>query len=85
MLAFDVAALTCLMMDGTGVRTPVVDPGAVTMPPIKKIVLWLVVIFLLYAVLTSPTSAAAMLGSAGDIVANGVRNIGQFFDALIRR
>lgn len=54
------------------------------MPPIKKIVLWLLVIFLLYAILTSPNEAAAIFGSAWGIVSNGVRNIAQFFDSLIR-
>lgn len=54
-------------------------------PPIKKIVLWLITIFLLYAILTSPTDAADMAGSAWDILANGVENIGLFFDSLISR
>lgn len=54
-------------------------------PPIKKIVLWLVAIFLLYAILTSPTDAADMVGSAWDIVMNGVRNIGRFFDSLLAK
>jgi hypothetical protein len=53
------------------------------MPPIKKIVLWLVVIFLLYAILTSPTEAADIFGSAWDVIANGVKNIGSFFDSLL--
>lgn len=55
------------------------------MPPIKKIVLWLLVIFLLYAILTSPASAADIVDSAWDIVRNGVRNIFEFFDALLRQ
>jgi hypothetical protein len=54
------------------------------MPPIKKIVLWLVVIFLLYAILTSPTEAASIFGSAWDVVTNGVSNIGEFFDSLLK-
>ena len=54
-------------------------------PPIKKIVLWLVTIFLLYAILTSPDEGANIVGSAWDVVANGVRNIGRFFDSLIAR
>lgn len=54
------------------------------MPPVKKIVMWLVVVFLLYAILTSPTDAAAIFGSAWDVLANGVRNIATFFDSLIR-
>lgn len=54
-------------------------------PPIKKIVLWLVTIFLLYAILTSPDEAANIIGSAWDVIANGVNNIGKFFDSLISR
>ena len=54
------------------------------MPPIKKIVMWLVVIFLLYAILTSPNEAADIFGSAWDIVVNGVTNVANFFDSLIR-
>ena len=53
------------------------------MPPVKKIVMWLVVIFLLYAILTSPDDAASIFGSAWDVVSNGVQNIGRFFDSLL--
>ena len=55
------------------------------MPPVKKIVMWLVVIFLLYAIFTSPTEAANIFGSAWDVIANGVKNIARFFDSLISR
>ena len=55
------------------------------MPPIKKIVLWLLVIFLLYAIVTSPAQAADIFGSAWEVVSNGVANIAAFFDNLIRR
>ncbi len=54
------------------------------MPPVKKIVVWLLVVFLLYAILTSPDSAASIFGSAWDVIANGVTNIGRFFDSLLR-
>ncbi len=54
------------------------------MPPIKKIVLWLVVVFLIYAIVTSPTDAADIFGSAWDVVVNGVKNIAAFFDTLLR-
>jgi hypothetical protein len=57
----------------------------VSMPPIKKIVLWLLVIFMLYAILTSPKDSASIVGTAWDVIANGVRNIGRFFDALINK
>ena len=53
------------------------------MPPIKKIVLWLVVVFLLYAILTSPAEAADIFGTAWDVLANGVKNIAAFFDNLL--
>ena len=53
------------------------------MPPIKKIVLWLVVVFLLYAIFTSPTEAADMFSAAWDIIVDGVSNVASFFDSLI--
>ena len=53
------------------------------MPPIKKIVLWLLVIFLLYAILTSPEEAAAIFGAAWNIIVYGVSNVAAFFDNLI--
>lgn len=55
------------------------------MPPVKKIVMWLIVIFLLYAILTSPTEASDIVGSIWDILRNGVENIFEFFDSLLRR
>ena len=54
------------------------------MPPVKKIVMWLLVIFLLYAILTSPNSAADIFNSVWDIIPNGVKNIARFFDSLLR-
>ncbi len=53
------------------------------MPPIKKIVMWLVVVFLLYAILTSPNDAADIFGTAWDVVVSGVKNVASFFDNLI--
>lgn len=55
------------------------------MPPVKKIVTWLIVIFLLYAIITSPSDAANIVGSIWDLVTSGVSNIGRFFDSLIAR
>ena len=54
------------------------------MPPIKKIVLWLLVIFMLYAIFVSPNEAASLVGTVWDILVNGVRNVARFFDALKR-
>lgn len=55
-----------------------------TMPPIKKIFMWLVLIFVLYAILTSPTEAASIGSSIGSILKNGIQNIFTFFDSLLR-
>jgi hypothetical protein len=55
------------------------------MPPIKKIVLWLLVIFMLYAIFVSPDSAAALVGNVWDILVNGVKNVARFFDSLLSR
>ena len=52
-------------------------------PPIKKIVLWLLAICLLSAIPPSPNEAANIVGSAWEVIANGVGNIGRFFDSLI--
>lgn len=54
-------------------------------PPIKKIVLWLLTIFLLYAIFTSPSEAASIVDSTWEVLSNGVRNIGRFFDSLMAR
>ena len=54
------------------------------MPPIKKIVMWLVVIFLIYAIVTSPQDAADIFASAWEVVVNGVKNVAAFFDTLLR-
>ena len=55
------------------------------MPPIKKVVMWIIVAFLVYAILTSPEDAADIFGSAWEVVANGAANIGTFFDSLLDR
>ena len=54
------------------------------MPPIKKIVTWILVIFFLYAILTNPSTAADIVGSVWDIVYNGIQNIFSFFNELLR-
>lgn len=55
------------------------------MPPVKKIAMWLLVVFLLYAILTSPESAANIFRSAWQVITNGLGNIAEFFDSLINR
>lgn len=54
-------------------------------PPIKKIVLWLLVVFLAYAILTAPQDAANIFGSAWDVLAQSMTNVGIFFDELLNQ
>ncbi|HKJ11125.1 MAG TPA: hypothetical protein VJ976_01905 [Ornithinimicrobium sp.] len=55
------------------------------MPPtIKKIILWLLFGFLIYAIITSPDRAADIVSAFWDIIADGFRNIGRFFEELMR-
>jgi hypothetical protein len=55
------------------------------MKHVKKIVLWTLVAFFIYAVITSPTQAANMVQNAWDIVLQGFQNIGSFFNDLLNR
>ncbi|WP_157073211.1 hypothetical protein [Kribbia dieselivorans] len=54
-----------------------------SMPPVKKIIMWLVVLFAIYAIVTSPDQAANIVKTAWDIVWTGVTNIATFFNRLI--
>ena len=55
------------------------------MPSIRRMTGWLLFAFVIYAIITAPDSAANMVGSAWDVLATGVSNIGNFFDSLINR
>jgi divalent metal cation (Fe/Co/Zn/Cd) transporter len=52
---------------------------------VKKILLWVLVAFAIYAIITSPDQAAEIVRTSWSILADGVRNIGNFFDALLGR
>ena len=52
---------------------------------VKKILLWVLVAFAIYAIITSPDQAAEIVKTSWSILADGVRNIGNFFDALLGR
>lgn len=51
----------------------------------KKILLWVVIAFAVYAVVTSPDQAADIVKTSGSIVADGANSIGSFFDSLLGR
>ncbi|HET8983771.1 MAG TPA: hypothetical protein VFN47_13855 [Pedococcus sp.] len=55
------------------------------MPRVKKILLWILVAFAIYAIFTSPDRAADIVRTSGSILVDGGKGIGQFFDALLRR
>jgi hypothetical protein len=50
-----------------------------------KILGWIVVIYLVYAIIRSPTQAADVVRGIFEILANGVRSIATFFDSLLTR
>lgn len=50
---------------------------------IRQVLWWLLAGFLIYAIVTSPNQAADILASVWDIIEQGFRNIGRFFEALI--
>lgn len=54
------------------------------MPRLKKILLWFVVAFLVYAVFNSPDQAAGIVRAAWDGIVTGLSAIARFFDALLR-
>jgi len=51
----------------------------------KKIVLWTLLAFFIYAVVTSPTQAADLVHTTWNIIMEGVRGISGFFDAVLNR
>lgn len=53
------------------------------MPRVRKILLWLLLAFFVYAIVTSPTQAADIVETAWDIILQAFRGIGGFFDALL--
>ena len=55
------------------------------MQRVKKILLWVLVAFIAYAIFTSPDQAADIFKTSGGIVVDGVKNVGSFFDALLGR
>lgn len=53
------------------------------MPRARRVVLWIVVAFLLYAIFRSPDQAAGIVRSAIDGILAALAAIGEFFDALL--
>ncbi len=52
---------------------------------VKKIIVWLVVAFLVYAIFTSPDKAAGIVGNPGGGLVGGFNALLRFFEALLGR
>jgi hypothetical protein len=52
---------------------------------LKKILLWTLVAFFLYAIYKSPSQAANIVQSAWDIIVQAFASIGSFFSDLLNR
>jgi hypothetical protein len=52
---------------------------------VKKIVSWTLLVFFVYAIVTSPTQAAGIVNSIWDIIVQGLKSIGDFFNALLNQ
>jgi hypothetical protein len=50
---------------------------------VKKTVLWTLLAFFVYAMVKSPSQAADIVHTVGDIIMQGLKSIGSFFDALL--
>ena len=53
------------------------------MQRVKKIVLWTLLAFFVYAIVKSPGQAADIVHNVWDIILQGFKSIGSFFDALL--
>jgi hypothetical protein len=54
------------------------------MPKVKKALLALLIIFIIYAVLNDPTQSASVTGNAWDQIKDGFSALGTFFDTLLK-
>ena len=52
---------------------------------VLKILGWILLIYLVYAIIRSPTQAADVVRGIFEILANGVRSIATVFDSLLTR
>ncbi len=49
----------------------------------KTVLIWIVVIFLIYAIVQSPERAAEIVKALVDVIVNAVQSIGKFFGNLV--
>ena len=49
----------------------------------KTILIWLLVIFVVYAIYNSPDRASEVVGALWDVIVNAVRSFGTFLGGLV--
>lgn len=52
---------------------------------IRKIIVWVLFAFVLYAIFTNPNKSADIVHSTWDLLSSGVQNIGKFFQAILAK
>lgn len=55
------------------------------MDKVKKVVLWVVLGFMIYAIFTNPDRAADIVGNIWALIIDGFNAILRFFDSLLNR
>jgi len=55
------------------------------MPSVKKILPVTLIVFFVYAIVKSPDQAADLVRTGWDIILQGFKSIGSFFDALLNK
>lgn len=53
------------------------------MKAVKKIMLWTVLAFVVYAIITSPSQAAHIVQGAWNIIVQATKNLAAFFNAIL--
>jgi hypothetical protein len=51
----------------------------------KRLVLWTVLAFFIYAIVTSPSQAASLVHATWNIIVEGVKGTAGFFNAVLNR
>lgn len=59
------------------------ESDAMKLDKIKPVLKTLLIVFVLYAIFTSPDRSADIARSIWDVISNGVKNLGDFFDNLL--
>lgn len=78
---------TVQFWDGGGEFVTIAGPSCQgdAVQRVKKIVLWTLLAFFVYAIVKSPSQAADIARNIWDIIAQGFSAVSSFFDALLNK